>query len=130
MAWFEAYHAKNGEKRYSVRYRKPDRTLGRKSGFKTKRDAQNYAMALETSKNRGEFIDASAGRVTVGDLGPEWLESKRVLKPSSFRPLESAWRIYVEPAWGRRPIGGIRASEVQAWVTRLSVGDAGASPPA
>ncbi|ALU38462.1 integrase [Kocuria flava] len=128
MASIESYETKAG-RRYRVRFRKPDHSEGSKRGFKTRRDAQAYASALETSKNRGEYVDASAGRVTVGELGPEWVERKRVLKPSSFRPLEAAWRNHVEPEWGRRPVASIRTTEVQAWVTRLSTGDERAVPP-
>lgn len=130
MAWVESYRLGNGSKRYSVRYRKPDRSGGRRSGFRTKRDAELFASTVELSKARGDYVDAAAGRVTVGDLGPGWLEAKRVLKPSSYRPLESAWRIYVEPVWGRRQLSSIRTSEVQAWVTKLSTGDSQARPPA
>lgn len=128
MATIEAYETKAG-RRYKVRYRKPDRSQGAKSGFKSKRDAQVFAASVETSLNRGEYVDATAGRVTVGELGPGWVERKRVLKPSSYRPLEAAWRNHVEPEWGRRPIAGIQATEVQAWVTRLSTGDESADPP-
>lgn len=129
MATIDGYETKAG-RRYRVRYWKPDHTQGAKRGFRTKRDAQAFAASVETSLNRGEYVDAAAGRVTVGDLGPGWLEAKRVLKPSSYRPLESAWRIYVEPVWGRRQLSSIRTSEIQAWVTRLSTGDPRATPPA
>lgn len=130
MAWIESYVSKRtGKKLYTVRYRKPDRSAGRRSGFRTKREADLFAATVETSKHRGDFIDASAGRVTVAQLGPDWLEGKKVLKPSSYRPLDAAWRNHVEPAWGRHSISSILTSDVQAWVTRLSVGDPNADPP-
>src|SRR5699024_6485513 len=44
-------------------------------------------------------------------------------KPSSLKPLKSAWRNHVEPAWGDWPIGSIRHTEVQAWTTDLHRGD-------
>jgi integrase len=50
-----------------------------------------------------------------------WLAGKKgILKPSSYRPLESAWRIHVQPTWGQKQIGTIRHSEVQKWVSQLS----------
>lgn len=128
MATIESYATKAG-RRYRVRYRTPDRRQTDKRGFKTKRDALAFAASVETSMNRGEYIEASAGRVTVGDLGPEWLRGKEVLKPSSYRPLDAAWRKYVEPKWGARPISGLRTSEIQAWITALSVGAPDANPP-
>lgn len=39
-----------------------------------------------------------------------------------------AWRVHVEPAWGKLPITNIIFTDVQAWVTGLSVGDAKAKP--
>lgn len=60
-------------------------------------------------------------------LAEVWLQDQgAVLKPSSLHPLEPAWRIHVEPRWGRVPIGAIRYSDVRAWVTELS-GNRGAS---
>ena len=39
----------------------------------TKRDAEAFAATVEVSKLRGEFIDATASRATVGELGPEYI---------------------------------------------------------
>lgn len=128
MATIESYETDSG-KRYMVRYRKPDRTQTKKRGFKTKRDAEAFSSTVEVSKLRGEYIDPTLARVTVAELGPAWLERKRQLKASSYRPLEIAWRVHVAPVWGKRPISEILHSEVQAWVTGLTVGDSKAKPP-
>lgn len=127
MATIEPYETKAG-KRYMVRYRKPDRGTTKKRGFRTKRDAEAFAATVEVSKQRGEFVDATAARATIADLGPSWLERKRQLKPSAYRPLEIAWRLYVAPAWGARRVSDIQYTEVQAWVTGLTVGEAGVRP--
>ncbi|WP_342664745.1 Arm DNA-binding domain-containing protein [Microbacterium luticocti] len=84
-------------KRYRVRYRKPDKSQTDKRGFKTKRDAELFLASVTVSKARGEYVDPAAGKVTVGTLAPAWLEKKSTLKPSSYRPLEIAWRVYVQP---------------------------------
>jgi integrase len=52
-------------------------------------------------------------------MGVVWLASQTHLKPSSFRPLEIAWRIYVEPRWGNIPVGRVQHSEVQTWVSSI-----------
>jgi integrase len=44
------------------------------------------------------------------------------LKPSSYAVVEVAWRVHVQPKWGKRVLGDIRHSEVQAWVSQLSKG--------
>ncbi len=109
-----------GGKRYRVRYRKPDRTQTDKRGFRTKRDAELFLAATEVREATGEFVDASAARITINDIGDAWLSSQAHLKPSSLAVIEVAWRIHEQPTWGRRVLGEIRHSEVQAWVTELS----------
>lgn len=109
-----------GGKRYRVRYRKPDRTQTDKRGFRTKRDAELFLAATEVREATGEFVDASAARITINDIGDAWLSSQAHLKPSSLAVIEVAWRIHEQPMWGRRVLGEIRHSEVQAWVTELS----------
>ncbi|RZS68706.1 site-specific recombinase XerD [Agromyces ramosus] len=119
MATISAYETANG-RRYRVRYRKPDRTQTDKRGFKTKREAELFASSVEVAKARGEFIDATAARATIGVLGAEWLATQTHLKPSTARSIESAWRVHVEPVWGGRAVADVRHSEVQTWVTRLA----------
>jgi integrase len=119
MGTVNAYSTAAG-KRYRVRFRKPDHSEGQKRGFRTKRDAELYLASLETQKSRGEFIDAASGRLPVGALGPQWLSTQTQLKPSSLRPIEIAWRLYVQPRWGHVPIGDIRHSDVQQWISGIS----------
>lgn len=121
MGSVEPYDSARG-RRYVVRYRTPDRRQAMKRGFTTKRDAELYLASVETSKARGEYIDASEARVTISSLGGEWLANQTHLKPSSLRPLEIAWRLQVEPRWGKVPVGDVRHSDVQGWVTGLTDG--------
>ncbi len=77
------------------------------------------------SKNRGEYVDSASAEVTIATPGKEWLRRREgVLKSSSMRPLQSAWSKHVEPKWGARKVGGIRHSEVQAWVSTIAGHDA------
>lgn len=108
-------------KRYMVQYRKPDRSATTKRGFRTKREAELYLAATEFRKASGDWIDSSASRITVGELAESWLASQTHLKPSSFHVLKISWRVHVEPVWGTRRIGEIQHSEVQDWVSRLSL---------
>ncbi|MEJ8284543.1 tyrosine-type recombinase/integrase [Curtobacterium citreum] len=125
MASISAYRNTRGETRYRVRFRKPDRTQTDKRGFRTKRAAEQWLAENEVAKARGEYLDPSDSRITVGQLAVVWLANRPHLKPSSLRPLEIAWRLHVEPFWGRVPLSAIRHSDVQGWITRLSVGDEG-----
>lgn len=119
MGSVEKYETQSGP-RYSVRYRKPDNSQGKKRGFTRKKDAELYLALVETSKARGEFIDARDTQATIGTLGTEWLANQVQLKPSSLRSIDSAWRVHVLMNWENVPIGKVRHSDVQAWVTRLA----------
>lgn len=108
-------------RRYRISYRKPNGQQATVRGFRTKHDAEIRLAEVEISKNRGEFVDPSDSRTPLGPLGAEWLASRQAdLKPSTFRSVESAWRIHVLPNWERRAVGGIRHSEVQAWASELA----------
>ncbi|MBG6218439.1 integrase [Arthrobacter sp. CAN_A6] len=128
MATIEAYETSQG-RRYRVRYRTPERKQTDKRGFRTKRDAENFAATVEVSKLKGEYIDVSAARATVGQLGPEWLARQTHLKPSSYRPVEAAWRNHVEPVWGAKAVSDIRKTAVQQWLSLMTTGDGAAIKP-
>ena len=119
MATIEAYKTSGG-RRYMVRYRKPNRRQTTKRGFETKRAAERFAANVEVSKDRDEYIDPSRSRATIGELGPKWLARQTHLKPSSYRPVEIAWRIHVEPMWAEHRVNAVNNDEVQDWVSGLS----------
>lgn len=122
MATISRYESSSGKTLYEVRYRTPDQRSTRKRGFATQRDAKAFAATTETAKLKGEYVSASVGRTTVGELGPAWLERQRGhLKPSSFDLAERTWRVHVAPRWADARIANVRFTDVQAWVTELSV---------
>ncbi|GAA0990110.1 site-specific integrase [Subtercola frigoramans] len=119
MGSISSYQTAEG-RRYRVRYRRPDKSQTDKRGFKTKREAELFAASVEMSMARGEYIEASASRVTVNELGIGWLATQTHLKPSSLRPAEIAWRVHVNPVWGTVSVGDVRHTDVQNWVSELS----------
>jgi integrase len=120
MATIERYQIGSGAM-YRVRYRTPDNRSTQKRGFKTKRDAELFAATVEVSKARGEYVPASVGKVTVGELGPAWLDRQRGhLKASTLRSYELSWGTHVAQRWGGVRICDVRFSEVQAWVSDMS----------
>jgi integrase len=123
MGSIEKYTTKDGTA-YRVRYRDPDRKSKEKAGFRRKIDAEEYLATVTVAAARGEYVDPTAGRTTVGDLGPTWLDSHVDVKPSWLSTLASAWRCYVEPRWGSTPVSKVQHSEVQQWVADLSAGRA------
>jgi integrase len=104
-----------------VRYRTPSGTQTKKRGFRSKREAEDYATTVESDMLTGSYVKPSLGRTTVGALGPLWLERQRGhMKPSGWRSYESAWRVHVAPRWESVPLAEIRRSDVAAWVAELS----------
>lgn len=105
------------EVRYMVRYRTPDRTQTMKRGFKTKRQAQDFAATVEVQKMTGEYVLPALGLVTVSSIAPMWLERKESdLKPSAYKSLETAWRIHVKPRWGDKRLTDIDLDAVERWI--------------
>lgn len=121
MGSISSYDTKDG-KRYRAHYRDPERRNREKAGFTRKRDAEEFLASVLVTTLRGEYVDPTQGKVTVGELGKAWIANQSHLKPSSFASIEVAWRVHVEPAWGSRRIAEIQHSDVQAWLTRFSAG--------
>ena len=102
MATIEKYQISSGAMRYRVRYRTPDNRSTQKRGFKRKIDAERWANTVEVNKMSDEYIAPSLGRITVAEVGPEWLTRKKQhTAPSHYRMFESAWRVHVPRAGGR-----------------------------
>ncbi|QHN17929.1 tyrosine-type recombinase/integrase [Gordonia amarae] len=123
MATITSYSApsKGGKKGilWEVRYRTPDRKQTRKRGFRTKKEAEDFAATTHVSKLRGEYIDPAEARITVGELGPAWLARQTHLKPSSERTAEVAWRVHVEPRWRDARLSDLRRSDIQQWISDM-----------
>lgn len=121
MGSVHSYPLKSGGKRYMAMWRDPDHKQRMKRGFERKRDAEQYLRSVETSKDRGEYIDPADAKVTVSSLATGWLAAREhVMKPSSYRALNSSWETHVQPRWGTRQIGTVKHSEVQDWLSQLA----------
>ena len=117
MATIESYETSTGAKRYMVRYRTPKRTQTKKRGFKTKREAQEFASSVEVEKMTGQYVAPSLGMITVGELAPAWLSRKESdVAPSNYRTLESAWRIHVRPVWETTRVADVDLAAVETWI--------------
>jgi integrase len=106
-------------RRYRVIFRKPDHTQGQKRGFTTKRDAEIFLSTVEVAKHKGDFIDPSAGLIRIEQFGSEWLAAQSHLKPSTFKSVDSTWRTWVLPRWGRVALSEVRFRDVQDWVAQV-----------
>lgn len=124
MGSVNAYESAKG-RRYRARWRDPSGQQRERRGFVTKREARLYVASVEVAVFRGSYVSPEEARVTVGELAKDWLANKeQALKPSSFAPIKTAWRVYVAPRWATTPIGAIRPSAVEKWIRELSQGEA------
>ena len=121
MASVHEYRTRKGKRWWYVSYRDAEDVQHTKRGFTRKCDAEDYAARMLVSVNDGDYIDPQLGKVSVNHLAATWLEGKKgAVKPKYWGNLESSWRVHVKPKWGRRSVGAIRFSEVQAWVSAMS----------
>ena len=129
MATISKYQTASGATLYRVRYRTPDRRQTQKRGFRTKRDAQAFAADVEVNEDDGRVRRARrSGRVTVGELAPDWLARKQqATAPSHYRMLESAWRVHVQPHWGTVSVADVDLLGVEAWIADMVRKGAGAT---
>ncbi|ALG86758.1 tyrosine-type recombinase/integrase [Gordonia phthalatica] len=118
MATISKYDTKAGS-RYEVRYRLPNGQTTRKRGFTTKRDATAFMHSTEVSKSTGGFVQSSAGRVTVGTLAESWKKSLDAKAAKTKRNRLSVYSHDVEPRWSSTPVGKIKRSHVEAWVSEM-----------
>ncbi len=121
MGSVHAYETKAGKRLYRIAYRRPDHSQTTERGFTTKRAAELRLAEVEVSKARGDYLNPTDAHEKVAAVAAGWLTAREpVMKASSYRSLLSAWETHVQPRWGHRKVGGIRASEVQDWVAELA----------
>lgn len=90
--------------------------------FPRRTDAQRWLDEQTASLVRGDYVDPGAGKETLRQHAEKWL-AVQPLRPSSRYNYESHLRRHVYPTFGDRRLSSIMPSEVQAWVSRLTVGD-------
>jgi integrase len=104
---------------YDVRYRGPDgREISRT--FLTKRNALEFEAQQRTAKSRGTWIDPRGSKITVRELGAEWLESNPAKRDSTWARDESALRVHVYTEIGDRTIGSLTPVDVRRLVAKWS----------
>lgn len=77
-----------------------------------------WAEGQENDVRRGDWLDPRLARNTVGDAWCRFSPARRI-ELASRRRDASHWRTWVEPRWGRTPVGAILKPDVQVWVNGL-----------
>ncbi len=104
---------------WRVRYRAPDNRERSKS-FRRKVDAERFAVAMESAKLRGEWVDPALGRRTFGSYADEWLSTAAHLKLKTRAGYESLLRRHLLPEFGDAPLVRITTPHVRSFIAGLS----------
>ncbi|MER5863976.1 site-specific integrase [Kitasatospora sp. NPDC002040] len=108
--------------RYRARYIAPDGTERSKSfADRQKRQADQWLAQLEADMTRGQYIDPSIGRTTVGQFAEKWLASLS-MDPQSYVSTEQRIRLHVVPHLGSRSLSSLRPSDIRDWLVKLATG--------
>lgn len=110
-----AHVEKRGPNRWRARYRGPD-NRERSRTFTTKREADKFIASTEVAKARGEWIEPSLRKRTVGELGEQLLASKSDRNTVAWN---RAMLAHVCRRWEHTSLPAVDHIEVQAWVSTL-----------
>ena len=112
---------------YEVRYRDADGIQRTKGGFRRKRDAEAYAVEVESSRQQGTLIPHRRASTRFHEVATAWLasiQSRR--KPKTVEGYQRLLSVHVLPTFGNRRVGSITYGDADRFVR--SSRDSAASP--
>jgi len=89
--------------------------------FRRKVDAQNWLDSVTAAQESGAYVDPSLSKISLADWSEKWLKGQQHLKPSTLDRYSGILRTHVLPHWGHVPLINITHSDIQTWVSGLSV---------
>lgn len=101
-------------KRYRVRW-VDDTGQERSRLFDRKADADRWDANVRADVSRGQYIDPSAGKVTVEQYGEQW-RAAQLHRDHTVDRIERTLRLHVYPTFGSSELRRVRPSQIQAWV--------------
>lgn len=110
---------KRPDGQYRARWREYPNGPQRSRSFARKAEAQRFLDGIRGDLARGIYLDPADGQIPFRDYAEKW-RAGQVHRPNTAAQAESYLRIHAYPTFGRRPIGAIRRSEVQAWIKNRS----------
>jgi integrase len=114
MAWAE----KIGPHSWRVRYPTADGRIGSRSGFDTKKTANDYANQIEADQRRAIWFDPRAAKTTVDTWAALWADTLDV-ETRTEENYRSRIRNHIQPRWGSTALGDITALAVTLWIKQL-----------
>ncbi|MFD6443622.1 tyrosine-type recombinase/integrase [Promicromonospora sp. NPDC060204] len=112
---------KNGKVKtfYLARWREPGTDRQPSKSFPKKGLAEDYVIAMEGDKLRGEYIAADAGKVTFKEYADDWLSSQ-TFDASTHNAVELRLRLHAYPVLGSKSLASLKPSTMQTWLKSLS----------
>lgn len=105
--------------KWEARYR--DATGSERSKtFTLKADAQRHARDQLAARDRGDWVDPAAGRVTFKSYAEVWRKQQHHRERSASK-IEGQLTKHVYPTFGDRRLSSIRPSEIKAWYAGLGL---------
>ncbi|MEX5632136.1 tyrosine-type recombinase/integrase [Parafrankia sp. FMc2] len=127
--WFNAKKGPDGERVKSARHGKGDRwqveyldDAGKPHypTFAKRVDAERFLSTVEADKLRGTYVDPDKGKELFRARAEAWQRDQVQHAPSTAETVASDLKNHIISTFGDRPIGKIRRSAVQSWVTERS----------
>lgn len=103
-------------KPWVVTYREPGGRAGkqREKSFKTKDEADAFAVKVERDKDLGVYISPRKAQKTFAEIWDLWLNTG-TLEPSTYANYRSVYENHFEWFFGNRPIGAISSEDIAKW---------------
>lgn len=108
-----AYAEKRGNL-WRARWRAPGGAMESKSGFASRRDAENYGHDQEAAIRARTYVDPRNNRVTLTDWVNRWFPSLD-LEPTTLANYRYLIEVHILPAFGDRALPSLTAGEISIW---------------
>ena len=114
-------HIKRTGTRWQARYRDPSgKEVARR--FDRKVDAEAWITTQAAEMLRGTYVDPAAGRVTLATYASTWTQRMRpTWRASTAAGIANSLDKHILPVLGRRPVAGLRKSDVEALCASLAL---------
>lgn len=103
---------------WEVRYRDPENATRRRT-FNTLQDARDFQRAVHTDMKRGDWLDPRLALTSFREVAEDWFETTANLKRKTRHGYRHTLDKYLLPAFGSRPIGRIKPSDVRRFIAEL-----------
>jgi integrase len=107
-----------GKVRYRARIKANSREIASRM-FDRKSDAVAWEQDQRRRLRAGEWLDPRRGQVSLSVVAEMWLESRRTVKRRTLESDRGAWRNYIAPRFGHRPVASITTADVSSWLGDL-----------